>query len=259
MAQNGDTVAGKKVQLIVKDDTGVPDVTKRIAQELVVNDKVDRAGRLRPDAPGPGHGADRHPVQDAAGGDGRGDVQHHRSLAVHRAHQLHAAAGGCRHRRLGAQERHQDGRDAGHRLRPGHRRREVLQGPAAVQRRPGGGEPARAAAQPRLRAVPAEGARCQARCAVRVRAFGRGRGADEAVRRARPGQGRHQADRHRRRDRRRHPQRHGRRGAGRGDLAPLFGRAQLAGQQEVRRGLHQGQQATCGPTSWRWAATTACA
>ena len=40
MAQNGDTVAGKKVQLIVKDDTGVPDVTKRIAQELVVNDKV---------------------------------------------------------------------------------------------------------------------------------------------------------------------------------------------------------------------------
>ncbi|HEX9720155.1 MAG TPA: ABC transporter substrate-binding protein [Ramlibacter sp.] len=41
MAQNGDTVAGKKVELIVKDDTGTPDVTKRIAQELVVNDKVN--------------------------------------------------------------------------------------------------------------------------------------------------------------------------------------------------------------------------
>lgn len=40
IAQNGDTVAGKKVQLIVKDDTGVPDVSKRLAQELVVNDKV---------------------------------------------------------------------------------------------------------------------------------------------------------------------------------------------------------------------------
>lgn len=40
MAQHGDTVAGKKVQLIVKDDTGVPDVSKRLAQELVVNDKV---------------------------------------------------------------------------------------------------------------------------------------------------------------------------------------------------------------------------
>lgn len=41
MAQHGDTVAGKKIQLIIKDDTTVPDVTKRLAQELVVNDKVD--------------------------------------------------------------------------------------------------------------------------------------------------------------------------------------------------------------------------
>lgn len=40
MAQNGNMVAGKKVELIVKDDTGVADVTKRIAQELVVNEKV---------------------------------------------------------------------------------------------------------------------------------------------------------------------------------------------------------------------------
>ena len=40
LAQNGDMVAGKKVQLIVKDDTGAPDVTKRIAQEMVINDKV---------------------------------------------------------------------------------------------------------------------------------------------------------------------------------------------------------------------------
>src|SRR3954464_6635942 len=34
MAQNGDTVAGKKIQLIIKDDTTIPDVTKRLAQEL---------------------------------------------------------------------------------------------------------------------------------------------------------------------------------------------------------------------------------
>jgi branched-chain amino acid transport system substrate-binding protein len=40
VAQNGDSVAGKKVELIVKDDTGTPDVTKRIAQELVINEKV---------------------------------------------------------------------------------------------------------------------------------------------------------------------------------------------------------------------------
>lgn len=41
MAQHGDTVAGKKIQLIVKDDTSLPDATRRLAQELVVNDKVN--------------------------------------------------------------------------------------------------------------------------------------------------------------------------------------------------------------------------
>jgi len=40
MAQQGDTVAGKKVELIIKDDGAVPDNTKRIAQDLIVNDKV---------------------------------------------------------------------------------------------------------------------------------------------------------------------------------------------------------------------------
>jgi len=41
MQRNGDSVAGRKVELIVKDDTGVaPETTKRIAQELVVQDKV---------------------------------------------------------------------------------------------------------------------------------------------------------------------------------------------------------------------------
>ena len=41
MAQNGDTVAGKKVQLILKDDGSVPANTRRLAQELAVNDKVN--------------------------------------------------------------------------------------------------------------------------------------------------------------------------------------------------------------------------
>jgi len=41
IAQNGDTVAGRKVELIVKDDTSLPDQTRRLAQELVVNEKVD--------------------------------------------------------------------------------------------------------------------------------------------------------------------------------------------------------------------------
>ncbi|MEO8925227.1 MAG: ABC transporter substrate-binding protein [Caldimonas sp.] len=40
-AQNGSTVAGRKIEVILKDDAGAPDMTKRIAQEMVVNDKVD--------------------------------------------------------------------------------------------------------------------------------------------------------------------------------------------------------------------------
>ena len=42
MAQHGDTVAGKKIELIIKDTTGpAPEIAKRLAQELVVRDKVD--------------------------------------------------------------------------------------------------------------------------------------------------------------------------------------------------------------------------
>jgi branched-chain amino acid transport system substrate-binding protein len=41
MQQNGDTVAGKKIEVIVKDDGAVPDNSKRLAQELIVNDKVN--------------------------------------------------------------------------------------------------------------------------------------------------------------------------------------------------------------------------
>ncbi|MHC2377861.1 ABC-type branched-subunit amino acid transport system substrate-binding protein [Bradyrhizobium liaoningense] len=41
MQQNGDTVAGKKIEIIVKDDAAIPDKTKTAAQELIVNDKVN--------------------------------------------------------------------------------------------------------------------------------------------------------------------------------------------------------------------------
>jgi branched-chain amino acid transport system substrate-binding protein len=41
LAQNGSTYGGRKVELIIKDDAGVADTTRRIAQEMVVNDKVD--------------------------------------------------------------------------------------------------------------------------------------------------------------------------------------------------------------------------
>src|SRR5580704_9188600 len=41
MEQHGNTAAGKNIQLIVKDDGGVADNSKRLAQDLIVNEKVD--------------------------------------------------------------------------------------------------------------------------------------------------------------------------------------------------------------------------
>ena len=99
-----------------------------------------------------------------------------------------------------------------------------------------------AARQPGLRAVPAARRRRQAGRAVRVRALGPGRHVHEAVRRARPRQGRHQDDRPRRRHRRRPAARHGRRRDRRRHRASLFGRSPLGEEQGLRRGLQEGQQ-----------------
>jgi branched-chain amino acid transport system substrate-binding protein len=41
LQQNGNTVAGKKIELIVRDDAGIADQTRRLVQELIVNDKVN--------------------------------------------------------------------------------------------------------------------------------------------------------------------------------------------------------------------------
>jgi branched-chain amino acid transport system substrate-binding protein len=40
MTQKGNTVAGKQIQLVVKDDASIADTTKRLAQELIVGEKV---------------------------------------------------------------------------------------------------------------------------------------------------------------------------------------------------------------------------
>ena len=42
--QHGDTVAGQKIELIIRDDAGVPDNGKRLAQELIVKDRVSFLG-----------------------------------------------------------------------------------------------------------------------------------------------------------------------------------------------------------------------
>jgi len=44
IAQHGNTVAGKRIELIVRDDGGVADAARRIVQEMIVNDKVAIVG-----------------------------------------------------------------------------------------------------------------------------------------------------------------------------------------------------------------------
>jgi branched-chain amino acid transport system substrate-binding protein len=49
--EHGDAIAGRRIQLIVKDDASLPDVSKRMAQELIVVDKVNLIGAgLTPNA-----------------------------------------------------------------------------------------------------------------------------------------------------------------------------------------------------------------
>jgi branched-chain amino acid transport system substrate-binding protein len=44
MQQHGDTVAGRKIELIIRDDAGVADNARRLVQEMIVNDKVEIIG-----------------------------------------------------------------------------------------------------------------------------------------------------------------------------------------------------------------------
>ena len=88
MKQHGDTVAGKKIEIIRKDVGGIaPDVAKRLAQELVVRDKVDILGglrRSRPNALAVGRrlrrGEEVHRDHECR------DLDHHDQVALHDAH-----------------------------------------------------------------------------------------------------------------------------------------------------------------------------
>ena len=44
LQQHGDMVAGRKITVLLRDDTTVPDLGKRLAQELIVNDRVQVLG-----------------------------------------------------------------------------------------------------------------------------------------------------------------------------------------------------------------------
>jgi hypothetical protein len=102
--QHGTNVAGRKIELIVRDDGGVADNARRIVQEMIVNQKS---------------GADRHRnhadvARDRAAGDGSENsdlgvefrsVSHRYQVALHGAGRLFAKSAGLDHGRMGGQER----------------------------------------------------------------------------------------------------------------------------------------------------------
>ena len=150
MQRNGDTVAGKKIELIIKDDTG----NRRHDQAARAGTRGQRQGglpgRIWADAGRAGNGADRHRGQDSANRDDGGDLGHHRAFALYRAHQLLGSANDRSARRLGGEERHQDGGDRGVGLCARHRRGDRIQAALRSRRRQSDRVAAGAAGQSRF-------------------------------------------------------------------------------------------------------------
>ena len=202
MQVNGDRVAGKKIELIVREDTGVPDVARRIVQEMIVNDKVNIVlGGITPTALAISPA--RHAGEDPDRGDHLGRVGHDRPLALHDAHQLHARPVVDDHGRLGGQERQQEGRDPRQRLGTGRGGRDRIRECVHGRRRRGDREAQSAARESGLRAVPAAHPRHRAGHGLHLLPRPAGRHLRAPVRRARARQGQHQAHRPGRPDRRR--------------------------------------------------------
>ena len=236
MEQNGDTVAGRKVELIVKDDTGPragDDQAHRAGAGRA--GQGERPGRLRPDAARARGRAGRHRGEDADDRDGRGDLDDPDHVAVHRAHRSR-----CRRSR----RRSPTGRAKNKIKRvftmvtdygPGLDAEKTFQATFKA----GGGEIVESVRTP-LRNPDFAPFLQRAKDAKPDAVFvfvpvGRGPRGHEAVRRARPEAGGHPADRHRRRHRRRPAREHGRAGARRHHVVPLLGGARLAREQGLRR------------------------
>ena len=194
IAQNGDKIAGRTVEVILKDDGAVPDATKRIAQELIVNDKVAVIAGfgITPTALATAPLATQSKTPLVVMAAATSSITQASPFVVRTSFTLPqvttpiadwAAKNGIKKAvTLVA--------DYG----PRFRRRKVLRQPVPPRRRADSRQAAHAAEGTRFRAGVAEGRRSEARRAVRLSALGTGRDLHEAVRRARARQERRQAD-----------------------------------------------------------------
>ena len=108
MKQHGDTVAGKKIELIRKDTGGIaPDVAKRLAQELDRARSRRHPRRVRTHAECAGRCRRVRGSQEIHGGDECGDLDHHSKISIPGAHLDDHAAAQSDARHLGGQARDQ--------------------------------------------------------------------------------------------------------------------------------------------------------
>ena len=123
--EHGNTVAGKKVEVILRDSASVPDNTKRSGAGIDRQRQGQHHRRLRDHAGGARDRPACDRSESAGHRDGGGHLDHHRAFALYRAHKLHRRAILRHHRRLGREKRHQEGRDHRVRLRAGRRRARI--------------------------------------------------------------------------------------------------------------------------------------
>mgnify|MGYP003694171895 CR=1 FL=1 len=178
-SRTASTVAGKKIELIVKDDTGTPDIAKRLAQELVNDKAAMLAGfGLTPIAMAVAPIATQAKVPEVVMAAGTSTITEASPYVVRTSFTVAqsvvpmaewAAKNGVKKVVTIVSD-----------YAPGFDAEKVFSETLHEGRRQGRQRP-RAAAQPGLRAFPAARRRRKARRAVRVRALRRGDAADEAV------------------------------------------------------------------------------
>ena len=202
MQQHGDTVAGRKIELIVRDDGGVADNARRIVQEMIVNDKVNIIGiGITPTSLAIAPLVTEAKMPTLVMSSGASITVTKSPYMVRAGFILCSAVVG--HGRMGVQERQQTRRHLGQRLGARHRSGNGVQDPLPPGRRPDRRIDPHSARQSRLRAVPAAHPGHQSGHGFHLFSRHPGQHFRQAVRRARPCQVRHQDHRtgrpHRRR------------------------------------------------------------
>ena len=202
MHEHGDMVAGKKIVLEIKDDTGAPDVTKRLAEELVGNDhaKVLMGFGLTPLALATAQVATEAKVPEIVTAAATAMITEKSPYIVRTSFTLPQASVPMAKWALknGIKKVVTLVTDYG----PGIDAEKWFARRLRERRRNDQAEDSRAAEESGFRAFPAARPGRRPGRGVRLCAVWPGRRVHEGVRRARPRQGRNQADRHRRRDRR---------------------------------------------------------